>query len=227
MQSEMRAALNLILKEFTELDYVHPEDIPNIDLYVDQVTTFIESQLSSMKRNEDEKILTKTMINNYTKNHVLPSPDKKKYSRDHVLMLILIYYLKSFLSIKDIQILLEPVTEKYFGTESELSFYELYEELVALGNGQAKALIKDVVSKYNATQKSFMDAPEEDQEFLRNFGFICMLGFDVYIKKMMIESLIDLNSEKRAEKAKKEASNQAKEKKENPQRNLCRFVHTI
>lgn len=212
MQSEMRAALNLILKEFTELDYVHPEDIPNIDLYVDQVTTFIESQLSSMKRNEDEKILTKTMINNYTKNHVLPSPDKKKYSRDHVLMLILIYYLKSFLSIKDIQILLEPVTEKYFGTESDLSFYELYEELVALGNGQAKALIKDVVSKYNATQKSFMDAPEEDQEFLRNFGFICMLGFDVYIKKMMIESLIDLNSEKRAEEAKKEASNQAKEK---------------
>lgn len=214
MQSEMRAALNLILKEFTELDYVHPEDIPNIDLYVDQVTTFIESQLSSMKRNEDEKILTKTMINNYTKNHVLPSPDKKKYSRDHVLMLILIYYLKSFLSIKDIQILLEPVTEKYFGTESDLSFYELYEELVALGNGQAKALIKDVVSKYNATQKSFMDAPEEDQEFLRNFGFICMLGFDVYIKKMMIESLIDLNSEKRAEKAKKEASDQAKEKKD-------------
>lgn len=214
MQSEMRAALNLILKEFTELDYVHPEDIPNIDLYVDQVTTFIESQLSSMKRNEDEKILTKTMINNYTKNHVLPSPDKKKYSRDHVLMLILIYYLKSFLSIKDIQTLLEPVTEKYFGTESDLSFYELYEELVALGNGQAKALIKDVISKYNATQKSFMDAPEEDQEFLRNFGFICMLGFDVYIKKMMIESLIDLNSEKRAEKAKKEASNQAKEKKD-------------
>lgn len=214
MQSDMRAALNLILKEFTELDYVHPEDIPNIDLYVDQVTTFIESQLSSMKRNEDEKILTKTMINNYTKNHVLPSPDKKKYSKDHVLMLILIYYLKSFLSIKDIQTLLEPVTEKYFGTESDLSFYELYEELVALGNGQAKALIRDVVSKYNATQKSFMDAPEEDQEFLRNFGFICMLGFDVYIKKMMIESLIDLNSEKRAEEAKKEAADQAKEKKD-------------
>ena len=110
--------------------------------------------------------------------------------------------------------MLEPVTEKYFGTESDLSFYELYEELVALGNGQAKALIKDVVSKYNATQKSFADAPEEDQEFLRNFGFICMLGFDVYIKKMMIESLIDLNSEKRAEEAKKEAADQVKEKKD-------------
>ena len=209
MQSEMRKSLNLILKQFSELDYVHPEDIPNIDLYVDQVTTFIESQLSSLKRDEDDKILTKTMINNYTKNHVLPSPDKKKYSKDHVLTLILIYYLKSFLSIKDIQTLLEPITDKYFGMESELSFYELYEELVALGNGQSKALIKDVIAKYNATQNAFSDAPEEDQEFLRNFGFICMLSFDVYIKKMMIETLIDFNSQQR-----KEAADQAKEKKD-------------
>ncbi len=205
----MRKSLNLILKQFSELDYVHPEDIPNIDLYVDQVTTFIESQLSSLKRDEDEKILTKTMINNYTKNHVLPSPDKKKYSKDHVLTLILIYYLKSFLSIKDIQTLLEPITDKYFGTESELSFYELYEELVAQGNGQSKALIKDVIAKYNAMQNAFSDAPEEDQEFLRNFGFICMLSFDVYIKKMMIETLIDFNSQQR-----KEAADQAKEKKD-------------
>ena len=209
MQSEMRKSLNLILKQFSELDYVHPEDIPNIDLYVDQVTTFIESQLSSLKRDEDEKILTKTMINNYTKNHVLPSPDKKKYSKDHVLTLILIYYLKSFLSIKDIQTLLEPITDKYFGTESELSFYELYEELVAQGNGQSKALIKDVIAKYNAMQNAFSDAPEEDQEFLRNFGFICMLSFDVYLKKMMIETLIDFNSQQR-----KEAADQAKEKKD-------------
>ena len=205
----MRKSLNLILKQFSELDYVHPEDIPNIDLYVDQVTTFIESQLSSLKRDEDEKILTKTMINNYTKNHVLPSPDKKKYSKDHVLTLILIYYLKSFLSIKDIQTLLEPITDKYFGTESELSFYELYEELVAQGNGQSKALIKDVIAKYNAMQNAFTDAPEEDQEFLRNFGFICMLSFDVYIKKMMIETLIDFNSQQR-----KAAADQAKEKKD-------------
>ena len=205
----MRKSLNLILKQFSELDYVHPEDIPNVDLYVDQVTTFIESQLSSLKRDEDEKILTKTMINNYTKNHVLPSPDKKKYSKDHVLTLILIYYLKSFLSIKDIQTLLEPITDKYFGTESELSFYELYEELVAQGNGQSKALIKDVIAKYNAMQNAFSDAPEEDQEFLRNFGFICMLSFDVYIKKMMIETLIDFNSQQR-----KAAADQAKEKKD-------------
>ena len=121
MSKESRDQLNNLLRKLSEIDYVHPEDIPNIDLYVDQVTTFIDTQLESVKRNSDDKTLTKTMINNYTKNHVLPSPEKKKYSRDHVLTLILIYYLKSFLSISDIQAIINPVTEKYFGTDSDLS----------------------------------------------------------------------------------------------------------
>ena len=209
MTENEKEMMNSIFAKIAELDYIKPDEIPNIDLYMDQVTTFMEDNLASTKRHDDDKILTKTMINNYTKNHVLPSPDKKKYSKDHVLTLILIYYLKSFLSIKDIQTLLEPITDKYFGTESELSFYELYEELVAQGNGQSKALIKDVIAKYNAMQNAFSDAPEEDQEFLRNFGFICMLSFDVYIKKMMIETLIDFNSQQR-----KAAADQAKEKKD-------------
>ena len=59
---------------------VKPEDIPNIDLYMDQVTTFMDSQLATSKRHEDDKILTKTMINNYAKNDLLPPPEKKKYS---------------------------------------------------------------------------------------------------------------------------------------------------
>ncbi len=195
MAYDNREALNTILKQFANLDYIRPQDIPDIDLYMDQVTTFLDSHLADAKRNEDEKVLTKTMINNYTKNHILPSPDKKKYSKDHLLCLIIIYYMKSFLSIQDIQSTLGPVTEKYFGTESDLSFYEIYEEIVDLGNKQAKRLLRDIMAKYHDTQEAFADAPEEDQAFLQNFGFICMLSFDVYIKKMMIETLIDINTE--------------------------------
>ena len=46
-----------------KIDYIKPEEIPNIDLYMDQVTTFMEKNLSSTKRYEEDKILTKTMIN--------------------------------------------------------------------------------------------------------------------------------------------------------------------
>ena len=62
--------LNSILSSISRIDYIKPEDIPNIDLYMDQVTTFMEAQLAHSKRYEDDKILTKTMINNYTKNTI-------------------------------------------------------------------------------------------------------------------------------------------------------------
>ncbi len=63
------------------MDYIKPEDLPNIDLYMDQVTTFMEDQLASTKRHDDDKILTKTMINNYAKNNLLPSPEKSAIQR--------------------------------------------------------------------------------------------------------------------------------------------------
>ena len=74
-----------ILKKLNEIDYIDPDEIPNIDLYMDQVTTFMDEHLAACRRTDDDKILTKTMINNYAKNHLLPPPDKKKYSREHML----------------------------------------------------------------------------------------------------------------------------------------------
>ena len=73
---------------------------------MDQVTTFMDEQLAASKRYESDKILTKTMINNYAKNNLLPSPDKKKYSKEHVLTLLFIYYFKNILSINDIRSIL-------------------------------------------------------------------------------------------------------------------------
>ena len=72
------------LEKAARLDYIRPEDVPEIDLYMDQITTFMESQLAVTKRTEEDKIMTKTMINNYTKNKLLPPPIKKKYTKDHL-----------------------------------------------------------------------------------------------------------------------------------------------
>lgn len=90
--------LQSILESLSHMDYIKPDDIPNIDLYMDQVTTFMDAQLSTAKRYPEDKVLTKTMINNYAKNRLLPAPDKKKYSKEHVLILIFIYYFKGFLN---------------------------------------------------------------------------------------------------------------------------------
>ena len=183
--------LNSILEELSSLSYVHPGDVPNIDLYMDQVTTFMDEQLASTKRYPDDKILTKTMINNYAKNNLLPSPEKKRYSKDHLLMLIFIYYFKNILSITDIQKLLGPITEKYFKGEPGKDMTYVYNEVFGMENRKIDQLIKNVLKDYRFSSATFQDADEEDQEFLKRFSFICLMSFDVYIKKMIIEKMID------------------------------------
>lgn len=197
--------LKSILDSLERIDYIHAKEIPNIDLYMDQVTTFMEEHLSSSKRHPEDKILTKTMINNYAKNRLLPSPDKKKYSREHILLLIYIYYYKSLLSIGDIQSLLEPLTERYFHKQgSGLNMESIYEEVFSLERQEVEKMKADVIEKYHMSSELFEDAPEEEQSFLQLFSFICLLSFDVYVKKQVIEKLIDGLPKKETHKKQKE-----------------------
>ena len=99
MSVNTESIIHNIMERISGIGYVKPEDIPNIDLYMDQVTTFMDSHLASTRRYPSDKILTKTMINNYAKNNLLPPPVKKKYSKEHLLIMIFIYYFKNFLSI--------------------------------------------------------------------------------------------------------------------------------
>lgn len=184
--------INSILASFDRISYIKSEDIPNIDLYMDQVTTFMDKKLKNTTRYpQDDKILTKTMINNYAKNDLLPPPLKKKYTKEHLLLLIFIYYYKGILSINDIQTLLKPITDKYFGTDGEFDLEHIYDEVFGLEDEQLESLKADVIEKFKISQTTFGDAPDEDKEFLQTFSFICVLGFDVYVKKLLIEKLID------------------------------------
>lgn len=158
---------------------------------MDQVTTFMETHLKSSKRYPEDKILTKTMINNYAKNDLLPPPVKKKYSKEHILLLTFIYYFKSILSINDIQRLLEPLSEHFFHTEEGFDLTALYNEVMQLEVEQIAPFKEDIVNKYNRAQESFSDVPEDQKDSMHTFAFICMLAFDVYLKKQIIEKLID------------------------------------
>ena len=147
MSNEIHEFLKEVLDKLQTMDYVKPESLPNIDLYMDQVTTFMDTQLSSTKRHEEDKILTKTMINNYAKNNLLPPPDKKKYSKDHILTLLFIYYFKSILSISDIQSILNPITDKYFGAESDLALQDIYNEVFGLEHEEMQHILKELARK--------------------------------------------------------------------------------
>lgn len=180
-----------LLGHLDSLDHIHVEDIPQIDLYMDQVTTFMEKHLGELKRYPDDKILTKTMINNYAKNNLLPSPVKKKYNQEHILLLVFIYYFKNLLNFTDIETILSYVTENYFG-EEKLPLSEIYTEVFKLEHSQMEHLKEDVKQKYDAASQTFSKLEDgEERESLQLFALICELAFDVYLKKQMIERITD------------------------------------
>lgn len=191
MTIDTQDLLNSIIESIGRIDYVRAGEIPNIDLYMDQVTTFMEERFSDTKRYPEDKILTKTMINNYAKNNLLPPPVKKKYTKEHMFVLIFIYYFKNLLSIKDIETLLAPLTEKYFDTGSEIDMKKIYEETCSVEKSRIHDMQENIKEMYERAEQEWGEAPDDEKEYLRLFSFICSLSFDVYVKKQLIEKLID------------------------------------
>ena len=192
MEKNRQEVLEELLAILEKLAYVKPEEIPSIDLYMDQVLSFINDRTRYLTRNpEEDKIFTKTMINNYAKTKILPPPVKKKYSKDHILLLLFIYYFKGVLSVGDTGEILGKITEKYFGNDAGISFEDIYQEVFKLEAGEIEFLKKDIAEKFKIAEGTFEDAPEDNKEFLKTFAFICLLSYDVFMKKLMIEKLVD------------------------------------
>lgn len=103
-----------IYKEREIADFHIPRwnELPNLDLYIDQVICFLDESLSNYAHKEKEgNVLTKTMINNYVKHSVIPPAINKKYNKEHIANLFIICILKQLYSINDIAKLIKSATK--------------------------------------------------------------------------------------------------------------------
>ena len=98
------------------------EEIPNIDLYLDQVLLYV-NQVCEPISSESDKGLTASMVNNYVKHGYLTKPDKKKYQRQQIARLIAITTLKSVFSIQEIAQTLNTL-------QTEINSEQLYNAFV-------------------------------------------------------------------------------------------------
>ncbi|MCR4833135.1 MAG: DUF1836 domain-containing protein [Butyrivibrio sp.] len=198
--------INSIIASLGRIDTIALDELPNIDLYMDQLTTFMDERLKKTTRYPgQDKILTKTMINNYAKNDLLPPPVRKKYSKDHLILLIFIYYLKNILSINDIQTLIEPLKERFHVSDDELNLSKIYETAYEIQSEALEPVIEDLKKKYARSLDTFNDEDMSDEERKRMqlFSFIVELSYDVYVKKLLIEKILDnVTAEKKSEKTK-------------------------
>ena len=202
--------LNELTEYLKSLHHVHAGSLPSLDLYMDQVTGFMEEHLASMKRHPEDKALTKTMINNYAKNKILPPPVGKRYNKNHMLILLLIYYYKSMLSLSDIRTVVDPLAENYFSLHSKPRLTDIYEEIFSFANGEMQSLVEDLEKKFRTANSSFSeqdpafaDLEEQEREQLQSFSFLSLLAFDVYLKKQLMEKIVDRMEESQKKRKRK------------------------
>ncbi|SFG20860.1 DUF1836 domain-containing protein [Oribacterium sp. WCC10] len=187
-----------LIEYFHSLSHITTDDIPNLELYMDQVTGFMDLHLDPIKRHHEDKALTKTMINNYAKNKLLPPPNKKRYNREHMLILLFIYYYKGILQLNDIEVILKPLNEKYFSGHSSVTLTDIYDEVFTLEPDEKERIFAEVenmaglsLNSFKADDPKFSDLSDEDRQELQLFSFLCELGLDVFMKKLLMEKIAD------------------------------------
>lgn len=187
-----------ILKELHLDTELSNEDIPDIDLYMDQVIQLFENKFAETKRNPEEKILTKTMINNYSKGKLFFPIKNKKYSREHIMLINIIYEMKTVLAIRDIKQALTKLNEKFMEEEFDLeklyaNYLEIAEENVTRFYQESKQLVEGVVEKAQQFAETDQDYIEK---VLLTLSFVNRSNYYRRAAEKMIDQMENTDTKK-------------------------------
>lgn len=181
-----------IIKELCLTDEINLSDIPKIDLYVEQVIGFMEDHMGHMKRNEKDKLITKTMVGNYTRDGVLMPSKNKKYSKSHIIMLILIYNLKQILSIEDIKALFSPIMKDINTTSDDvIPLEDVYSTLLDIKSIEFENFGDVFNEKFKLVQERLEHVESQNKDIAEIFLTIITLIAQANAQKRLAEKLID------------------------------------
>lgn len=178
--------LKKLISEFETNEEILLSDIPSIDLYMDQVTTLFDDKLSHQKRFPNDVILTKTMINNYAKAKILPPIKNKKYNKQQIILLILIYNLKQILSLEDIKAVFNPLLTGQTDISS-CNLVEIYEKFLNAKSIHEKNMLESFDLKLN--ELNFSDSDDTQSELIMA---VLLLITGANFQKRLAEKIIDL-----------------------------------
>ncbi|MGG7165407.1 DUF1836 domain-containing protein [Clostridium ihumii] len=183
---------NEILSALNEMkldDYMELSKIPDIDLYMDQIITLFDKNLGENKRTEEDKLLTKTMINNYAKDKLLMAPDKKKYTKEHIILMCIIYNLKQSLSIQDIKKLFNPMIANFedenLKEDEKKKLSKLYESFYEIKKNEIEDNLKNIEEKINNINNM------ESDDYGKVFITVLILIYSANIQRKLAERMID------------------------------------
>ena len=163
------------------------ERLPDIGLYMDQVLTMMDRQLAFYRRSDADKMLTQAMINNYTKDELLPRAKDKKYNQSHLALLSILCSLKPVLSISDLKTLLHSLHNSECEKDVYSFFLETQSETLEDVRKQTAAILESI--RKTESIQDFSDAEHE-------MALLALrLAVDARVRLLITQKILDFFSE--------------------------------
>jgi hypothetical protein len=169
-----------------DLDGKHPAEfdmLPDIGLYMDQVQTYIDRQLGLYRRDDNDRLLTPAMINNYIKDNLIPRAEIKKYTPTHLALLIMIGTLKQVLSIPNLVQLLSAIREP----AEVQTLYQYYRQIQ---QSSLEEIVSQVGSELHTLQKGGDETAADTTSALRNLAL--ELSIEARTRILIAEKILAL-----------------------------------
>lgn len=191
-----------ILNKLSLENNISLQEMPDIDLYMDQVIQLFDHTFQTTKRNDDEKVLTKTMINNYAKGKLFIPIKNKKYSKKHLILISLVYQLKGSLSINDIKSTLGVINDKLTNEDFELE--KFYKSFLSIQQRNAVDFEQEFQKRVDDAHNEVARIEEKDRDNLEKILLILSLvnisnsyrrAAELLIDQLKEETLIVPNTE--------------------------------
>lgn len=181
-----------ILDDYVNKGRIQAKDFPDMELYMDQAAMYMNKKLEIYQKPDEEPVMTKAMISNYVKHDMLPKPNKKKYSRDHLAMLTLIYYLKGVLQVQDIEDLMKPLIDNYNAEFAEhYNLLKLYNGIETLYSAHRADIVEEVNQDIDDIKKFLSKYENEDDDATELFMLISLLAMKADAQRYMVQKLMD------------------------------------
>ncbi len=184
--------IKTILDDYVNKGRILPGEFPDMELYMDQAAAFMNKKLEIYQKNENEPVMTKAMISNYVKHDMLPKPNKKKYSREHLAMLTLIFYLKGVLQVQEIESLMKPLIDNYNAEFAEqYDLLKMYGGIETLYNAQRGDIADEVHQDIDDIKKFLSKYENADDDAAELFMLICLLSMKADAQRYVVQKLMN------------------------------------
>ena len=180
-----------IIEDYLSGSQIDLEDFPDFMLYVDQASTFMNQKLPAYKKNSKDQVITNTMIKNYTKHKMLPGPTGRKYSKDHLVLLSMIFYLKRTFQMDEIEKLMRPLIENFKSDfDEKIDFLTIYQGIIDSQKDQRENLYAGLKIDIENIKNSLNQSDLSDDDMLEVFMLITSLAMKADAQRYLAENLL-------------------------------------